>query len=120
MCEAAELTEPQRQELRKQLVTLRDELRQNLSLSADGEKPVDLEEPIGRLSRMDAIQQQKMIKASRARLKKRLHLIETILAGDSQEYGICRVCEEPVGYRRLVAKPESLLCRDCQGASERR
>jgi DnaK suppressor protein len=35
---------------------------------------------------------------------------------DRGEYGLCRKCEEPIGYRRLSAKPEAPFCLECQRA----
>ena len=61
-----ELTEEQLDHLRAAIIATQDELRQLLANTADGAKPVDLDEPIGRLSRMDAMQQQGMAKANRS------------------------------------------------------
>ena len=59
------LTSSQRAELSARLQDLTTEIEHALDVSVDSERPVDLETPIGRLSRIDAIQQQKMAKASR-------------------------------------------------------
>ena len=32
----------------------------------------------------------------------------------------CRRCEEPIGFRRLQARPETPLCVACQNQRERR
>jgi DnaK suppressor protein len=81
---------------------------------------VDLDEPIGRLSRMDAMQQQKMAQASRRATRMRLDQVGAALANlAAGEYGLCRVCEEPIGYKRLKARPETPRCLECQRKSER-
>ena len=36
------------------------------------------------------------------------------------EYGACLSCEEPVGYARLKARPETPFCIACQARRERR
>ena len=54
------LTEEQRASLRLALETLAAELGSAHEASADGAATVELDAPIGRLSRMDAIQQQRM------------------------------------------------------------
>ena len=33
---------------------------------------------------------------------------------DEGEYGYCRRCDEPIGFGRLQAQPESSLCLQCQ------
>lgn len=116
-----ELTAEQLVELRADLDALEAELIALLSATSDGVKPVDLDEPIGRLSRMEAIQQQKMAEANRARSKIRLQQIRAArLAFQNDDYGFCRRCDDPIGFRRLKARPESPLCISCQSELERR
>lgn len=102
------------------LEEVRDSLKHLLESTREGANPVDLEEPIGRLTRMDAIQQQKMTTATRRRSDVRLKLINLALAAMEQdEYGLCRKCDEQIGYIRLKARPESPFCIECQDALER-
>ena len=116
-----ELTEEQEAELAGDLVSLRCELAELLSISKEGTQVVELDQPIGRLTRMDAIQQQKMAQASRDGHLLRVRLVEAaIKLHKNGEYGYCRGCEEAIGYRRLKAKPETPFCLGCQSASERR
>ena len=115
----AELTAAQEQELNSDLLELRSELDALLTASLGSSKTVDLDQPIGRLSRMDALQQQAMAKANRAGTERRVQLIESALqAIKQQRYGDCRRCEEPIGYPRLKARPESPFCLECQGQIE--
>lgn len=116
-----ELTVEQTEELAMALAVLRDELRAFLKTSADSAKTVDLDQPIGRVSRIDAIQQQKMAQAQRARQVVRLDQVDAALRKvRDDEYGYCNKCDEPIGYKRLKSKPESPLCMPCQTALERR
>ncbi|NOQ51080.1 MAG: TraR/DksA family transcriptional regulator [Desulfuromonadaceae bacterium] len=115
-----ELTEQQLQELHADLSALQKELQNLLVDSRDSSKAVALDQPIGRLSRMDALQQQAMAKANRAAHQQRLRGIEAALQGMKlQRYGECRNCEEPIGYPRLKARPETPFCLVCQGQIEK-
>ncbi len=115
-----ELTEAQKQQLKQALETLKRELAQALAANRESTKPVDLDEPIGRISRMDAIQQQHMASANKRQLARRFRLVGRALAiVDSEDYGFCRECEEPIGFPRLRVKPESQLCLGCQEAAEK-
>jgi DnaK suppressor protein len=118
---APELTASESNGLHDALVALRDELASALAGSRDAAKPVDLDEPIGRLSRMDAIQQQQMARASRGslalRAKQVTAALERVVAGT---YGACLSCEESVGYARLQARPETPFCITCQIRREQR
>ena len=117
----SELKNNEREELYKALLDLREELKQLLENSSDGAQPVSLDEPIGRLSRMDAMQQQSMVQANRRTAQTRLVRIESALRRhDNDEYGLCAGCEEEIGYARLNAQPEALFCIDCQSNKETR
>lgn len=117
MASVDDLTDTQLQALTQKLQALRLELEQSLTTGAAAAKPVELDpSTVGRLSRMDAIQQQKMAEASRRNLQMRLGQVGVAIeALQRDEYGICRSCDEPIGYRRLDARPESPFCVQCQG-----
>ena len=116
-----ELTGKQLDELRSEFVALGKELRAILDETEEATRPVELDAPIGRVSRMDAIQQQKMAEANRQSAELRLKQVEAaLLRFGREEYGLCLECEEPVGFARLKARPEALLCIDCQSARESR
>jgi len=113
------LTSEQSAELHQRLRDLGREIEDALSASAGSERPVDLEEPIGRISRIDAIQQQKMARASRDRLQARLRAVQAALGRIAEDtYGDCALCDDPIGYGRLAARPETPLCMPCQSERE--
>ena len=76
---------------------------------------------VGRLSRMDALQQQAMARAAARRTELELQrlrvALERLRAG---EYGCCAKCEEEIARGRLEADPATLLCIECARAAERR
>jgi DnaK suppressor protein len=116
-----ELTDEQIAELREVLLALREELGELLASSEEASKTVGLDQPIGRLTRMDAIQQQKMAERERGRRElRRRQVVQALAAIEEGEYGFCRKCEEPVGYARLKARPEAPFCVPCMEQVERR
>lgn len=81
----------------------------------ESSKPVDLNDPIGRLSRMDAIQQQQMALNAKKQTEINLQLVDAALERLSNgEYGYCLQCEEEIDQKRLLAKPEASFCTKCQ------
>jgi DnaK suppressor protein len=117
----AELTTLERETLLKQLNELEREIQQLLNSSSDGAQPVALDQPIGRLSRMDALQQQSMVKANRIAAQRQLEQVQAALRRlHSGDYGCCLSCDEPIPFQRLRVKPETPFCLACQGVAERR
>ncbi len=115
-----DLTADQQILLQNKLLILKEELGLLLTESSASSQIVDLEQPIGRLSRMDALQQQAMAVANRTGHMQRLVLVEAaLLAIKRERYGECHRCEEPIGYSRLNVRPESPFCPDCQRQSEK-
>ena len=120
--EEAELNSAQARELASDLEALKRDLAEQVASSERFARPVKLDQTaVGRVSRVDAMQGQAMAKATRQGAKLRLAqcnaALEAIRAGD---YGFCRKCDEPIGFPRLKAKPESPFCLACQQATERR
>ena len=114
-----ELSPGQLAALSQRLQSLRDELQQLVGQLSQGADPVDLDTPIGRLSRMDAMQQQHLAKASFTQARSRLaRVLAAITRIGTGEYGYCLDCEEPVSLKRLRAYPEASLCLRCQAARE--
>lgn len=116
---AAELTSEELEHLRQALEREQLRLEEHLALTKEGSRPVQLGTPIGRLSRMDAIQQQQMTKAGRATLDIKLRQVRASLdACQTGDYGYCRSCHQPIGYARLQARPEAPFCLSCQDTRE--
>jgi DnaK suppressor protein len=116
-----DLTPDQQENLHERLRTLECELRELLESSAEGARPVKLDQPIGRVSRIDAIQQQSMASATRSAMQLRLRQVGSALRRlDEDEYGLCVACGEAIGFARLSVKPEAPLCIGCQSSREQR
>ena len=105
-----------------QLRALELELEASLEQGRAAAQPVTLDQSaVGRVSRVDAIQQQQMAQASRRRARSRLEQVRAALRALGEgAFGECRRCEEPIGRRRLDARPESPVCVRCQEIMERR
>ncbi len=110
-----DLTESQRESLRQRLVATAESLRRELVSTESSAEPPELDQAaVGRVSRIDAIQQQQMVQAQRRRAELRLKQIAVALAAfEDDTYGECRKCGEPIGFGRLHARPESPCCVPC-------
>jgi len=105
ICELANL-------LSRQKMTLQRELQDNQQDSA----PVTLDQQsVGRVSRIDAIQQQQMAVANRDQATFILNQINLSLNRiEDGEYGYCLECGEPIAYARLRVQPYAPNCVGCQ------
>ena len=92
------------------------ELRALSDGSRGSRAPVELDQQsVGRLSRMDAMQQQSMDLAREERRRQRLAILAAALRRmDEDEYGYCLSCGDDIAAARLAADPAATLCVDCQ------
>jgi len=102
-------------EFQKQLEAMKAEIESLLGLTSQDARPVDLDLPIGRLSRADAMQMQEMAGTNRRQLEVRLQQVKGALkALEEGSYGSCRNCHGAINLARLEIRPESPFCIECQ------
>lgn len=76
--------------------------------------PVAPDNAIGRLTRMEAINSKSINEAALRKAKARRSGLERALVKiDDPDFGLCRECEEPIPYARLMVLPEADLCVSC-------
>jgi len=81
--------------------------------------PVSPDNAIGRISRMEAINDKSIYDAALNKALQTLPKLERLLTMiDDPEFGLCRECEEPIPFGRLMIMPESDLCVHCAGFLE--
>ena len=74
---------------------------------------------VGRLSRMDALQSQAMLKEASRRREQSLRDISKALARiESGDYGYCEECGEEIAEKRLQINPTAIYCIECSSKFE--
>ncbi|MCK4860388.1 MAG: TraR/DksA family transcriptional regulator [Rhodobacteraceae bacterium] len=85
--------------------------------NADSRDTVVLDQTsVGRLSRMDAMQQQAMAKATRQNRATETQAIKNaLLRLEEGDYGYCETCGENIPAKRLELTPTAVRCVGCAG-----
>lgn len=103
----------------EQFRNLLNEMRQRLiaqdKIAQDSQKTVVLDQQsVGRLSRMDALQQQAMANATQARRGlQSLRIDAALIRLNEGEYGYCAGCGEDIPIKRLELDPTVATCVSC-------
>ena len=106
-----------REELRNHIKEKIEDLKEIIKSYQLATQPVSPDNAIGRLSRMDAIQNKSINEAALDNSKQTLSSMERALTMiDDPDFGMCRECEEPIPFARLMIMPESNLCVKCAEA----
>jgi DnaK suppressor protein len=101
--------------VRDRLTARRAELLRATSETEISRLPVELDQTtIGRLSRMDAVQQQAMaLEAERRRSAELARITAALQRIEDGEYGYCLSCGEEIGAKRLELDPSLPTCIAC-------
>ncbi len=105
---------------RERLLRMRAEILELKGARDDSAATVHLDQSsVGRLSRMDALQQQAMAQNNQRRAVQTLGRIEVALRRcDDGSYGFCIDCDEPIDPRRLNLDPTAARCIRCAEAHD--
>jgi len=77
-------------------------------------KPVAPDDSIGRISRMDAINNKSVTEASLRQAEQKLLNLKRVLSRvGTSDFGICIKCGKPIPAGRILYRPESLTCVNC-------
>ena len=108
------MNENEKKKLLNQITEKIEVLKKDIKAYKELVKPVSPDNAIGRLTRMEAINSKSIneealrkAKPNLARLEKSIKLI------DDPDFGLCRVCEEPIPFARLMILPETEFCVQC-------
>ena len=109
------MNDPTKEVFRLRLLKALEKLGKEDALGAEGQQIVQLDQQaVGRLSRMDALQNQAMAKATAARRatqRRRLHAALARL--EDGEFGYWDDCGDPIPAARLDLDPCACKCVSC-------
>lgn len=109
------LSKDQLTELRAELERQLGRLKRSMRVSDEALRPVELDQTaVGRLSRMDSLQNQSMTRNLHQREQVKLaHIHQALDRLDGGSYGLCVECGAEVPFERLFVFPEAPTCQAC-------
>jgi len=77
-------------------------------------KPIAPENAIGRLSRMDAINNKSVTEAALRTAEEKLSSLKYLISRvNEDDFGLCRRCRQAIPLPRLMFMPQSQFCVNC-------
>lgn len=109
------LSDSQVAELREELDRQLTRLERSMIVTEEAARPVQLDQTaVGRLSRMDEMQNQALTKNLHEREQiKAAMLTQALERLDAGTYGACLDCAGPIPFERLMVFPETPSCGHC-------
>lgn len=109
------LSEEQIEALRREVLRQLARLERSMELTDEGLRPVELDPgAVGRLSRIDELQNQALTRNLREREEIQLGgLLGALRRLEEGVYGLCVECGGEIPFDRLLVFPETATCVDC-------
>ena len=112
---ANSLTAGQLGELREELDRQLEKLKRSMRVTDEALRPIELDQTaVGRLSRIDSLQNQGLAKNLHEREQVKLALLlEALKRMEAGAYGVCTRCGGQIPFERLFVFPETPECGGC-------
>ncbi len=77
-------------------------------------RPIEPENAIGRISRMDAINNKSVVEAALRKAIEKLDKLKLALSKvDDDDFGLCMRCHKPIPLGRILIMPQARTCVAC-------
>lgn len=108
------MTKEDKAELKKKIEELIIKYEHDIAETEKSTEPIKPENSLGRISRMDAINNKSVMEASlRNKISKRNKLKFALTQLDNEGFGLCKRCQKIINPKRLMFMPESTNCVKC-------
>ncbi len=102
------------EDIRQKILTEIENTKESIAELEEIMQPIEPDCAIGRLSRMEAIQNQGVAEQSLKQAKDKLNKLEYMLNKvGTEEFGKCKNCGEQIPLARILFIPENPYCIKC-------
>jgi len=108
------MNQEKRKELETRIESEIEETKKAIEEYKEMTQPVAPDDAIGRVTRMDAINNKAVAEAGLRQAEEKLNKLQFALDKiDSDEFGVCRRFGGEIPLKRLALMPQSLFCVSC-------
>ncbi len=101
-------------EIKKKIITEIEKTEKSIKEYKEITKPIAPENAIGRVTRMDAINNKSVAEAALRQAEEKLNKLKYVLANiDEDDFGLCVKCKKPIPIGRILLMPQSRHCVNC-------
>ena len=98
------------QKIKQEILDTKEKIKEYSELS----KPISPENAIGRISRMDAINNKSVVEAALRESEKKLDDLKYVKSQFNEEdFGLCIKCKTLIPIERILFRPQSKYCVNC-------
>lgn len=115
MTPAVSITPEQKQQLQQTLLRTLTRLERSVTTHGSASRPAEMDQTcIGRLSRIEALQNQGFTQGLKERERIQLEqVLDALRRIEDGSYGTCAACRVAIPFERLLVFPETRTCTRC-------
>ena len=104
----------QKEQIKQKILANTAKMEKRIEEYTELTKPISPENAIGRISRMDAINNKSVNEAALRNAKEKMQRLQRCLREiDSESFGLCRQCGNQIEFEKLLVMPDSVRCVSC-------
>tara|TARA_B100001287_G_scaffold212888_1_gene181684 strand:- start:164 stop:496 length:333 start_codon:yes stop_codon:yes gene_type:complete len=108
------MNKEEKQEVKKRIQAEIIKTQVSIDDYKESTKPISPENAIGRVSRMDAINNKSVVEAALRKAKEKHSQLKLVLDKvDDSDFGLCMRCGKSIPIGRILLMPQSRLCVNC-------
>ena len=108
------MEKPDRAEIKKKILAEIKKTSESIADYKEMTQPIAPENAIGRISRMDAINNKSVTEAALRKAEEKLGKLNYVLTKiNDSDFGLCARCKQPIPLGRILMMPQSLYCVRC-------
>lgn len=108
------MNQQQKERVREKILSALQELEEKIQRMEADTMPIAPENSIGRVSRMDALNNKSVMESALRTARSRLSKLRMALSQmERPGFGLCSLCKQPIPEPRLMYMPESTRCVRC-------
>ncbi len=101
-------------EIKERLLQETSKTKQIIADYKELTKPVEPDCAVGRVSRMDAINNKSVTEAALRQAESKLKALQHVLSNlNNADFGLCERCKNPIPLERILFMPQSRFCVHC-------
>lgn len=108
------MTKQELKDIKEKVVQEIEKTEKSIEDYRDMTKPISPENAVGRISRMDAINNKSVAEAALRQAEVKLINLHNVLNSvDGEDFGLCLNCQKPIPIGRILLMPQSRYCVNC-------
>ena len=108
------MTRQEKEEIKLKVISEIEKTTSSIADYKEITKPISPENAIGRISRMDAINNKSVAEAALRQAENKLKNLDDVLNSiDDKGFGLCAKCQKPIPIGRILLMPQSKFCVNC-------